>query len=77
MTLDIALKLITGHILRASFLHVCLMAIVASTLRDAVFYMLTTRTLLWIPQNLVCLRLEMSLVTAVTISVVITVREEG
>lgn len=52
------------------------MAIVASILRDAVFYMLTARTLLWIPQNLVSLGLEMSLVTAVTISLVITVREE-
>lgn len=52
MALDVAIKLTLVIYLRASFLHVCLMAIIASILRDAVFYMLTGRTLLWIPQNL-------------------------
>lgn len=52
------------------------MAIIASILRDAVFYMLANRTVLWIPQNLVFLGLEMRLVTAVTISVVIIDGEE-
>lgn len=76
MALVTAIKLILVIYLGASFLHVCLMAIIASILRDAVFYMLTGRTLLWLPQNLLFLGLEMRLVIAVTISVVITDRQE-